>query len=528
VVAAPFLEVVRPPKFGRKKPRKEMASAGASERPQIGDLEVFHVQCIFRHGARTPFSAWWPRTHKGKNEGSASKNVNRPAFVLFEEEQVEKEKEGGEEALPGRKWAGPPGVLTMAGARQGLALGDTLRARYGGLIQSRASNDSVATLSHVRLRVSPSPRCQATARCVAAGLVALKGGFEAVSLDVSPLPASLSPAAPLPSSETAPLVTSSSESPAAPALTVRASSHTGSGSDPLLNMNMPHHPFAAAIKAEKLRLKRSCLYARHRVRRAQLAEHINRDLQGLALDGGLVFDARTGSSGSSSAEGENSSGSGDDAGGDVDSDNEDFDDDSGDPRLSRRWGYLTVFDLMQTLTAEGVSEEQLPAVLRSEHVRHEAELLAAEAWAGLAANVSDVLVGLGIGLLMLEMDDRWREAMAGTADHAMVLYAGHDTTLLPLLCALRLFEPGHWPCYTACVAIELLRHQKETERVFVRVRYMDKPVSLTALSYHAFGSDGGVDGVVLDARIFFSHWRQMLENAFEERARVSASPDARL
>lgn len=74
-------------------------------------------------------------------------------------------------------------------------------------------------------------------------------------------------------------------------------------------------------------------------------------------------------------------------------------------------------------------------------------------------------------------------------DKKMVLFSGHDITLLPLLCALGLRKGSvdnpdfdtEWPKYATCMAFELMedqdpRIQNNDDRYFVRVLYNDEEV----------------------------------------------------
>lgn len=51
----------------------------------------------------------------------------------------------------------------------------------------------------------------------------------------------------------------------------------------------------------------------------------------------------------------------------------------------------------------------------------------------------------------------------------MYLYSAHDTTLIPCLMALGLFDMK-WPPYAADITLELYQHQ-QTSKPFVKVSY---------------------------------------------------------
>lgn len=501
--------------------------------------QVVHVQVVFRHGARTPIEPWWPQNQAQNKQPVASDNqqqkLQHSSMPKFSVERPDMRSAHTLEdptliGVSGQKKVSstetvtfdenpfvknPRGMLTHGGCIQAARLGATLRARYAELMSaprtgsteavvtasvegdsaSDRSNrrdmsrhaassaaDAVRLLGQVRARTSPAERAQDTLRYVLAGL----SGGQTVKLNVVDVTDEAS--APLFPVVAAPHVsTRQGPNPEDEEIVVRVVSHFWS--DPILTLNMPDHPFKGDIEKLMNDIKRSNAYSRHRARRDELAAHVRRDLG--------VHDL-----------------------------------------VPERWAYLTLFDLMTTVQAEGYA---LPSFF-TPHVRREAEHLAAEGWIALTYDHSDAMLQTSAGLLMLEMQDRLKEALEGSADHKVVLYSGHDTTLMPLLCALRVWEPGHWPRYTSNVAVELLRANPtqaagnksnakdasssqqtpsatQSQDLFVRVRYNDKVVSMQGLCPTSV-RDGACP-----AADFFAHWSSMTSRAFEHR-RASEGADA--
>ncbi|KAA8497778.1 Lysophosphatidic acid phosphatase type 6 [Porphyridium purpureum] len=80
-------------------------------------------------------------------------------------------------------------------------------------------------------------------------------------------------------------------------------------------------------------------------------------------------------------------------------------------------------------------------------------------------------VRLAIGRQIREFLENMREKITAMSDaKSMYLYSAHDTTLVPILVALRVFD-GKWPPFAAYVAIELLENQQNRGSFFVRVVY---------------------------------------------------------
>jgi len=97
-------------------------------------------------------------------------------------------------------------------------------------------------------------------------------------------------------------------------------------------------------------------------------------------------------------------------------------------------------------------------------------------------------ISLGMGRLVGEILDemQWRiqrpaTPAAAAKDHSIskplpkfLLFAGHDTTLMPLLCALKAFN-GVWPRYNSLLLIELWK-EKSSSAHWVRLIYNGTPL----------------------------------------------------
>lgn len=98
---------------------------------------------------------------------------------------------------------------------------------------------------------------------------------------------------------------------------------------------------------------------------------------------------------------------------------------------------------------------------------------------------------LAIGRFVCEMADDLRAAMgpapadesanpatafASAAGKKLLLYSGHDSTLVPLLCALECYD-GVWPPYASFLSLEIAQDRASGER-FVRALYNDREVHM--------------------------------------------------
>ena len=62
-------------------------------------------------------------------------------------------------------------------------------------------------------------------------------------------------------------------------------------------------------------------------------------------------------------------------------------------------------------------------------------------------------------------------------DRKLFLYSVHDTTLMPCLMALGIFDMK-WPPYAADITLELLEH-RTTKEAFVKVAYLGQVTQTT-------------------------------------------------
>ena len=61
----------------------------------------------------------------------------------------------------------------------------------------------------------------------------------------------------------------------------------------------------------------------------------------------------------------------------------------------------------------------------------------------------------------------------------LYLFSGHDTTIIPLLLVLGVFD-GQWPAYSASVTLELLQDARSRDKLYVRALHDDTPLVLPA------------------------------------------------
>mmetsp|Transcript_566 Transcript_566/g.1920 ORF Transcript_566/g.1920 Transcript_566/m.1920 type:complete len:425 (+) Transcript_566:40-1314(+) len=84
---------------------------------------------------------------------------------------------------------------------------------------------------------------------------------------------------------------------------------------------------------------------------------------------------------------------------------------------------------------------------------------------------------LSIAPLWQEIFSTHKQVLNGEEkDRKLVIYSGHDTTLMPMLESLGVFD-GKWPRFAANVIVELLR-EKGSGKAHVRVLYNHKPMAI--------------------------------------------------
>jgi lysophosphatidic acid phosphatase type 6 len=86
----------------------------------------------------------------------------------------------------------------------------------------------------------------------------------------------------------------------------------------------------------------------------------------------------------------------------------------------------------------------------------------------------DALNRMAIGRFLHEMTTDLTEPRL--QNKKMLVYSGHDSTLVPLLCALRIYD-DKWPPYASYLTLELVTRQATGER-FVRACYNDQTLAM--------------------------------------------------
>ncbi|NWV01978.1 PPA6 phosphatase, partial [Upupa epops] len=128
------------------------------------------------------------------------------------------------------------------------------------------------------------------------------------------------------------------------------------------------------------------------------------------------------------------------------------------------------FLLLDNILAEQV--HNLPSRPVLKNFQHTVEHRSVELMLSFLEEKREVLQ-MSIGLLFCTLQKNLSEALdpsspAGKA-RKLILYACHDTTLIPLLVALGTFD-HKWPPYAADVTLELYQH-KQSKEWFVRMSY---------------------------------------------------------
>ncbi|KAL4657003.1 lysophosphatidic acid phosphatase type 6-like [Arapaima gigas] len=79
-------------------------------------------------------------------------------------------------------------------------------------------------------------------------------------------------------------------------------------------------------------------------------------------------------------------------------------------------------------------------------------------------------VGPFLHMLLTNIEDRVQGVASSRSSKKLFLYSVHDTTLIPFLMALGIFDK-RWPPYAADITLELYQH-RVTEETFIKVSYL--------------------------------------------------------
>eukprot|EP00884_Botryococcus_braunii_P023598 jgi/Botrbrau1/9922/Bobra.0012s0021.1 len=140
-----------------------------------------------------------------------------------------------------------------------------------------------------------------------------------------------------------------------------------------------------------------------------------------------------------------------------------------------RLAFVDLFDALTCLAAHG---KPLPAGVTPD-LMAEVNREATRRMASLVAPVKgphEEALRLSMGLLF-EQIIRKMEAAKTNDRPLLVLYSGHDTTIMPLLATLGL-DLEWWPYYTSNIVFELWQESPPRGRYLVRVLHDRKPVTL--------------------------------------------------
>jgi len=104
---------------------------------------------------------------------------------------------------------------------------------------------------------------------------------------------------------------------------------------------------------------------------------------------------------------------------------------------------------------------------------------------------------LGIGKLIIDVYNRMKANMAGSASPKWIMYSAHDTTVALVLSAFSVFDGTGWPIYASHVIFELL--EDENGEYYVQMLYNGEPVLIP-----------GCSGVICDFPTFVSIASQLM------------------
>lgn len=87
---------------------------------------------------------------------------------------------------------------------------------------------------------------------------------------------------------------------------------------------------------------------------------------------------------------------------------------------------------------------------------------------------------LGMGRLIGEMIDNFNRKIRNQDQRKIYLYSGHDTSIIPVLTALDIFD-GKFPPVGTYLIFEL--YSDEQKKHYLRINYRDKDLQIPNLSY---------------------------------------------
>jgi len=140
---------------------------------------------------------------------------------------------------------------------------------------------------------------------------------------------------------------------------------------------------------------------------------------------------------------------------------------------SRRNWHLQLFDIFHCL---GSDIEKLPPIhreLAKKNIDRLEELLVMHYW---NAFEDPEMCRLSIGRFLKEIVDNVQKKANAKSDLKVIIYSAHDTTVAPLLAALKVFD-HKCPPLASHIELELFQNKKDKEHV-VRVIYNDKVIPL--------------------------------------------------
>ena len=83
---------------------------------------------------------------------------------------------------------------------------------------------------------------------------------------------------------------------------------------------------------------------------------------------------------------------------------------------------------------------------------------------------------LAIGRFLFELSNMMHQSLNGETSYKMMIFSGHDSTLVPVLSAMGIYDNA-WPPYASFLTIDIAEDDSTKER-FVRVAFNDQDVKL--------------------------------------------------
>jgi len=144
---------------------------------------------------------------------------------------------------------------------------------------------------------------------------------------------------------------------------------------------------------------------------------------------------------------------------------------------------ITVTELFDYATCVKSHNLQGPSQITSDSVLKDLERATVLHWWGAFMNIqtsssAQELARLTCGRLLNEILGFMKDSVDNKNKPVkFIAYAGHDTTIAPLLCAFGVYDRV-WPTYGSTIVLELFSEKSNPSKHFVRLLYNDKVLKL--------------------------------------------------